>query len=101
MRRREFMRWAVGAAIWPMAARAQSSARQIAMLVPAAEDDPMSRAVVTAFEQGLAERGWRNGGDIHIDYRWAVDSVDKTKAAIAELQARPPDVVLASTSRTL
>lgn len=89
------------AAAWPHGARAQQPVRHIAVLVPAGEDDPINPTLNAAFEQGLAQRGWTSGRNIQIDYRWSIDSADKTKAAIAELQARPPDVIVAVTSRTV
>jgi putative tryptophan/tyrosine transport system substrate-binding protein len=39
--------------------------------------------------------------NVHIDQRYAIDSTDKTKAVIAELLARPPDVIVAFTSLTV
>jgi len=41
------------------------------------------------------------GRNVRIDYLWATDSTDKTKAAIAELLARPPDAIVADTSATV
>jgi putative ABC transport system substrate-binding protein len=61
-------------------------------------DDP---ELDLAFEQGLAQRGWIGGRNVQIDRRHAIDSIDKTKATIAELLARPPDVIVAFTSRTV
>jgi putative ABC transport system substrate-binding protein len=98
MRRRQFLALlgAAGAA-WPHGTRAQQSVRHIAVLVPGV-DDP---ALDLAFEQGLAQRGWIRGRNVQIDSRFAIDSTDKTKAAIAELLARPPDVIVAAVSRTV
>jgi putative tryptophan/tyrosine transport system substrate-binding protein len=101
MRRRQFLALlgAAGAA-WPHGARAQQSVRHIAVLLPSAEDDPLN-STLAAFEQGLAQREWIVGRNVQIDYRWAIDSADKTKAAIAELRAHPPDVMVAMTSGTV
>jgi len=102
MRRRQFIALlGAAAAAWPYGARAQQSMRHIAVLLPAAEDDPINLTNVAAFEQGLAQRGWTIGRNVQIDYRWAIDSTDKTKAAIAELRAHPPDVMVAVTSGTV
>ena len=67
------------------------------MLVPV-DDDP---ELDLAFAQGLAQRGWIDGRNVQIDQRLAIDSTDKTKAAIAELLARPPDVIVAFVSQTV
>jgi putative tryptophan/tyrosine transport system substrate-binding protein len=101
MRRREFILALGGAAAWPLIARAQQSGRHIVVLMPYGEDDPEARASSTAFAQGFAQRESTSGSNVHIDFRWAIDNADKVKAAIAELQAHPPDVVVASTSQTV
>jgi putative tryptophan/tyrosine transport system substrate-binding protein len=102
MRRRDFVTLLGGAAAaWPLGARAQQSVRHIGVLMAIAEDDPDSRANSAALEQGLAQRGWTSGRNVRIDYRWAIDSTDKAKGAIAELLAHSPDVIVASTSRTV
>jgi putative ABC transport system substrate-binding protein len=102
MRRREFITLLGSAAIWsPATARAQQSERRVVVLIPTAEADPDGLYDSAAFGQSLAERGWKNGRDVLIDLRWAIDSADKAKAAIAELQTRPPDVVVAFTSQTV
>jgi putative tryptophan/tyrosine transport system substrate-binding protein len=102
MRRREFVTFLGCAAIWsPLIASAQPSKRRIVVLMPTREDDEDGRARLTAFKLGLAQLGWTNGPNLHIDFRWAIDSADKEKAAVAELQANPPDVIVASTSHSV
>jgi putative ABC transport system substrate-binding protein len=102
MRRRQFITLLGGAAAaWPHGARAQESVPHIGVLMPSAEDDKSNGALVAAFEQGLAQRGWTSGRNVWIDYRWAIDSTDKTNAAIVELLARPPEVVVVNTSRSV
>src|SRR5262245_14679148 len=87
MRRRQFVRLLGGAAAaWPHGARPQESVARIGVLMPSGEDDPANRAMVAAFEQGLAQRGWTSGRNLKIDYRWAIDSTDNTNAAVAELR---------------
>jgi putative ABC transport system substrate-binding protein len=102
VKRREFITFLGSAAIWsPLIARAQPSKRRIVVLMPEREDDADGRLSLTAFEQGLAQLGWGNGSNLHIDFRWAIDNGDKVKAVVAELQANPPDVIVASTSQTV
>ena len=102
MKRREFITFLGSAAIWsPLSARAQQSERHIVVLMPLSEDDPDGRAASTAFAQVLAQRGSTGASNVRIDFRWAIDNADKVKAAIAELQAHPPDVVVAGTSQTV
>jgi putative tryptophan/tyrosine transport system substrate-binding protein len=98
MRRRQFIvLLSAAGAVWPRRVHAQQSVRRITVLVPVADDPELD----LAFEQGLAQRGWIGGRNVQIDRRFAIDSTDKTRATIAELLARPPDVVVAFVSRTV
>jgi putative tryptophan/tyrosine transport system substrate-binding protein len=104
MRRREFIALLGGAAAaLPFAASAQEAAgvRRIGVLLPNLEDDPQGAARAVALEQGLGARGWTVGRNVRIDYRWGINEVEKTQAAISELLALSPDVMLASTSQVV
>ena len=61
--RREFITLLGGAAVWPLAARAQQGdrVRRIGVLVGGDENDPVLKAYVSAFTQALAELGWTDG----------------------------------------
>ena len=98
-KRREFITLVGGAAMWPLAARAQQGERmrRIGVLMSMPADDPEGQARLTGFLQGLQELGWTAGRNARIDYRWAADDAGRPKYA-AELVALTPDVILASTS---
>ena len=86
------------AATWPLAARAQQRERmrRIGVLWSSlAADDPelLSRS---AFVQSLQERGWSDGGNVRIEYRWGLGDPDRTRKYAAELVALAPDVILAA-----
>lgn len=86
MRRREFISLVGGAAVtWPLAARAQQSdeIRRIGVFMNLAGNDPQSAKEISAFLDGLRERGWASGRNLHIEYRWVSDdpSVDRKNAA--------------------
>jgi ABC-type uncharacterized transport system substrate-binding protein len=100
MRRRAFMSLIGGAAVWPLAARAQQAAqvRRIGVLVPFAEDHPVGQARVAAFLQGLRQLGWTDGSNVRIDYRWSAGDADRSRKFATELIALGPDVVMAFTS---
>jgi putative tryptophan/tyrosine transport system substrate-binding protein len=100
MRRREFVALLSGAVVWPLAARAQQRdrMRRIGVLTNLAEDDPVVRARLTAFLQGLQELGWTDGRNIRIDTRWGADDPDLSRRYAAELIALVPDLVLAATT---
>jgi hypothetical protein len=77
MRRREFITLVGGAAAaWPLVARGQQieRMRRIGALIAFAKDDPDTEERLAAFRQGLAKRGWVEGRNIHIDYRFAAGS---------------------------
>jgi putative tryptophan/tyrosine transport system substrate-binding protein len=96
VKRRTFVA-GLGAAVWPLAARAQQGdrARRIGVLLPAAADDPVYQAWLGAFLQGLALLGWTLGRNVQIDTRWAGANAAEIRKQAAELTALAPDVVLA------
>jgi len=99
LRRRDFIALAGGAvAIAPFAARAQQRERMrsVGVLVGLAEDDANMIARLTALRQGLARRGWSEGRNIRIDYRYAPAGA-RVQALANELVALQPDVILAHT----
>src|SRR5262245_54887667 len=99
MKRREFISLLGGAAAaWPLAARAQQRerVRRIGVLMSASADDPDALAWISAFAQGLQERGWSVGSNVRIDYRWGAGDLDRFRRYAAELVALSPDVILAT-----
>src|SRR5579871_6663785 len=101
MRRREFIGSFCAAAVCLVAARAQQAVRRrrVAVLMQFSEAEPEGRARAQAFEQGLASSEWAIGRNVSIEYVWAVNNVEKLQGAIREFVARPPDVLVANTSR--
>jgi putative tryptophan/tyrosine transport system substrate-binding protein len=103
MKRRAFLSLFGGAAAaWPLAARAQPGERmrRIGVLMAFAADDPEAPGRVAAFAQGLQELGWSVGGNVRIDYRWAVSDAERSRYA-AELVALAPDVILTTAGSAL
>jgi putative tryptophan/tyrosine transport system substrate-binding protein len=100
MRRREFISLISGVAAWPLVARAQqpNRMRRIGVLMNLAEDDPATKARVAAFRQGLEKRGWSEGPNIHIDYRFAGTSAERIPAFAKELVGMQPDVLFAQST---
>ena len=60
IRRREFITLLGGAAVWPLAARAQQSerVRRVGVLLPAATDDLEFQPRLAAFPLELQRSGW-------------------------------------------
>ena len=94
MRRRDLITALGGAAVWPLAARAQQSGhvRQIAALWPFDADDPDGQAMMAAFRDGLRGLGW---ADLRIEARWGGGNVESTKAYAVELVGLSPEVIFA------
>jgi ABC-type uncharacterized transport system substrate-binding protein len=100
MRRREFIRLAGSAAIWPAVARAQQKpVRRIGFV--ANNSDTESRGVEfrESFERGLVELGWKIGQDLVIDYRYGAVDTEVLDRHARELVATRPDVIVGVTAR--
>jgi putative ABC transport system substrate-binding protein len=99
VKRRGFITLLGAAAAWPLAARAQQAERmrRIGVLTGLAEDDPENKARLAAFRQGLEKRGWFEGRNVHIDYRYAPAGA-QAQVLAKELVALQPDVILAGTT---
>ena len=102
MRRRDFITL-VGAAAWPLSARAQQGERMrsIGVLLPAAADDAEFQVRAGAFLQGLALLGWIIGRNVRIDTRWAGANAAEIRRHAAELATLAPDVILAHGNSTV
>src|SRR2546428_14099570 len=98
-RRRDFITLLGRAAAWPRTARAQQRERmrRIGVLVGSlAPGDPEWQARGNAFVQGLQERGWSDGRNLRVEYRWGLGDADQLRKYAAELVALAPDVILAA-----
>jgi ABC-type uncharacterized transport system substrate-binding protein len=96
MRRREFITLLGGAAVWPLAARAQQGerVRRIGVLMPYDENDPVLKPRVSAFTQALADLGWTDGRDMQMDLRWGGGNINRIRALAQELIGREPDIIV-------
>ena len=70
--------------------------RRIGVLMSARPDDPYQTTYLSAFMQGLQERGWTIGHNVRVDYRWGAGDADLRPKYAAELVALAPDVILAT-----
>jgi putative ABC transport system substrate-binding protein len=97
MRRREFIA-GLGAVAWPVVARAQQPerVRRIGVLVPANENDPEAKALLSWFTQGLAKLGWTEGRNVLMDVRWAAGSIEQMQALAKELVDLQPEIIFAN-----
>jgi putative tryptophan/tyrosine transport system substrate-binding protein len=94
MRRREFIALLGSAAVaWPLVAPAQERMRRLAILTQFAENDSDASQYVTTFREGLEAFGWREGQNLHIDYRWAAGDAARMRTYAAEIVELLPDVI--------
>jgi putative tryptophan/tyrosine transport system substrate-binding protein len=102
IRRREFIAGLAGATVWPVAARAQLLARmrRVGCLYALAKNDPIVRARVAVFRQGLAQLGWTER-NVRIEERFAGGDADQMQAYVAELVSSAPDVIVANSTPVL
>ena len=86
-----------GAAVWPLAARAQQpAARLIGMLHSQTQGSEATR--MPAIEQGLSEAGFVAGRNVRIEHRYADGHNDRLPMLAAELARLPIDVIFANTT---
>jgi putative ABC transport system substrate-binding protein len=63
--------------------------------MPYDENDPLAKALLSAFEQTLADLGWTDGR-VRIELRWYGDDINRSRALAQELVGLQPDIFLTS-----
>jgi putative ABC transport system substrate-binding protein len=87
MRRRDFISLlgsVSGAALWPLAARAQQPKMPLVGFLDSRSSEAMTSRLA-AFRQGLKEVGFIEGENVRIEYRWANNNADRLPDLAAEL----------------
>jgi putative tryptophan/tyrosine transport system substrate-binding protein len=97
MKRREFISLLGGAAAWPLAARAQQS--KVARIGFLGLDSVSSHAArLAALRAGLRDRGWLEGTNLLIEYRWAEGDYKRLRGLADELVQLEVDVLVTHAS---
>ena len=93
MNRRAFIAGVGSAAAWPLAARAQQTAKPIVAILTSS---PPTNNFRLHFSQGLAETGFVDGQNVTVEMHSADGQYDRLPAMAAELVQRHVDVILSN-----
>ena len=95
MKRREFITLLCGAAVWPLAARAQQPAqmRRVGVLESAGIETDQ-QAGVAVFKEVLRQLGWIDGRNVRVEVRWASADPARARKDAEELVALQPDIIV-------
>jgi putative ABC transport system substrate-binding protein len=96
MKRREFITGIGTTAVWPLMARAQQLAVPVVGFLNSASPGPYPP--LSAFLKGLNERGFVEGRDLVIEYRWAEGHYERLPALIGDLVQRKVSVIAATST---
>ena len=96
MKRREFIAGLGGAAVWPLAGRAQQGdrVRRIGVLTGFDENDFDGKRRYSAFTQALADLRWSDGRNMRMDLRWGGGDTNRIRALAQQLVGSQPDIIL-------
>ena len=104
MRRREFIGCLCAtAAVWPLAAHAQSTerVRRVGVMMPFTANDSEAQARKVIFEESLGRLGWTVGRDLQVSYHSSGGEATSIRKHAAELVALAPDVAVTVGSATI
>jgi ABC-type uncharacterized transport system substrate-binding protein len=101
VKRRQFITFLGGAAVWPIAARAQQPAKLPTIGFLGAGTSSSHGQWAAAFVQRLHELGWIEGRTVAIEYRWAEGRTERFDEIAAEFVRRKVDVIVTSATAAI
>ena len=98
LRRREFVGALGGAAVWPLAARAQQRAMPVIGYLTGTVPRQSGGREDVAFRQGLREAGFAEGQNVIVEYRSALGRYERLPEMATDLVRRQVAVIFATGS---
>ncbi|MGV8841248.1 MAG: ABC transporter substrate-binding protein [Bauldia sp.] len=95
--RRAFLA-AAAAVVLPRVPRAQPVQKRVGALIGANPDDPVGLGFADAIRTGLAEQGWIDGSNVHVEVRFNSGNADLSRQYAAELMALGQDAFVCGTN---
>jgi putative ABC transport system substrate-binding protein len=95
IRRRQFISALGGAAAWPFAAHAQQPAMPVIGYL-SSKGEAAEAGIISAIKKGLEERGFIDGKNVAIAYRWSDGDYTRLPGLAADLVDRKVNVIAAS-----
>ena len=83
---------------WKLVKHARELEEVSGLIMPGGESTPDSQARIAAFRQGFADLGWKDGHNVHVEYRWADGKIELIQQYAKELVALAPDVILTNST---
>ena len=80
MKRRTFIAGLGSAAVWPVVAPAQQPTVPVVGFLGSQSADNEYKYIVVPFHQGLKESGYVEGQNVALEYRYAVNQLDRLPA---------------------
>src|SRR5262249_45771528 len=99
IQRRDFITLLGGAAMWPLAARAQQPGRmrRIDVMMALPEDNRLGRQQAHALRAGLQDLGWTDGRNIRMDFHWDISETGRAQIVGKDIVTVQPDLIVSHT----
>jgi putative ABC transport system substrate-binding protein len=86
--------------IWPLAAPAQQT-RLVGVLMNGNSNELPLQGFVAAFVQGLRDRGWTEGKNLKLEFRWNGGNAERARNFASDLVALSPAAIMCASTANL